>query len=463
MTVYVERVEWTQRTPAIAIACLLVGAAGVAVRANSQAPAGAGGAVRQADLRLHHLHFRSTDPAAAMSEAARAIGGVRVVVQGLGVGVRVGEQYLLFDRLTDGLDAPENAGSSSAAFEASTRWLARRGLSTEPASFSAAPVSAARVTDRLDHVAFATDDLERIARALAVKGTPPTRRTDDSLFYETDEGGGVEITRETERPDAFWCPMHPDLRSPAAGTCPVCSMDLVAIPPPRLGDYRLEVTTEPDDGVGLRSLRLGIRDPGTGAPVDAFTEVHERLLHLFIVSRDLSFFAHEHPERTKDGFELRRALGPGVYMLIADFMPSAGTPQMVQRTIVTPGYAGSPFAAGPELDLDMSDKTVDGVRVRLGAGPIRAARESVLRFSVSDAASGRPLTDLEPYLGAPGHLLLVNGDLTRALHAHPTAAITSGPDVAFDVLVPAPGFYKLWLQIQRKGKVITAPFVIDVE
>jgi hypothetical protein len=401
-----------------------------------------------------------------MNEAARVLGGVRVVVQGLGVGVRVGDQYLLFDRITAGDPLPEHEQrqvTAEAAFDAAARWLVRRGVSTQAGSFSAAPVSAARVPDRLDHIAFAAGDLERVARALADSGARPARQTDDSLFYQVDDRVHVELTRETDRPDAFWCPMHPDLRSPGAGKCPVCSMDLVAIPPPRLGDYRLDVVLEPNAASGVRGLRLVVRDPETGVPVDAFTHIHERLLHLFIVSRDLSFFAHEHPERTKDGFELRRELGPGAYMLIADFMPSAGTPQMVQRLIVTPGYAASPFAAGPELEPDTADKTVEGLRVRLEADPIRAGRESVMRFSVTDAETGRPVTDLEPYLGAPGHMLIVNGDLTRAVHAHPTVAVTIGPDIAFDVLLPAPGYYKAWLQVQRSGKVITVPFVIDVE
>jgi len=71
------------------------------------------------------------------------------------------------------------------------------------------------------------------------------------------------------------------------------------------------------------------------------------------------------------------------------------------------------------------------------------------------------VTDLAPYLGASAHLLIVPVDLTEAIHGHPTAD-EKGPVLAFAPLIPRNGRYKLWLQIQRRGIVSTAPFVIDV-
>jgi hypothetical protein len=70
---------------------------------------------------------------------------------------------------------------------------------------------------------------------------------------------------------------------------------------------------------------------------------------------------------------------------------------------------------------------------------------------------------MEPYLGASGHLLIVSSDLTKAIHAHPEATSGSGPDVAYRALFPVAGMYKLWIQVQRRGRVSTAPFVIRVE
>jgi hypothetical protein len=60
-------------------------------------------------------------------------------------------------------------------------------------------------------------------------------------------------------------------------------------------------------------------------------------------------------------------------------------------------------------------------------------------------------------------MLIVRGDLSDAVHAHPEEAVTGGPTVSFHPLLPAEGDYKLWIQVQRRGKVITVPFVLRTE
>jgi hypothetical protein len=315
----------------------------------------------------------------------------------------------------------------------------------------------------LRHVAFAADDLAAVERHLQAQGYTPLQQSDESLAYRPrDAAGLVEFVRDTNRPDAYWCPMHPDVRSPGAGTCPLCSMALVPIPPPKLGDYRLDVVRRPSRArPGAQDLRFTIRDPETGAPVDRFMDVHERLFHLFIVSRDLNYFAHEHPALVDGRFDLTIDLPPGAYMLIADFLPAGGTPQMVQQAIVT-GREPTAFAPPPILKADSPDTVVDGVRVRL-ASSLAAGREGTLTFNVSDAETGAPIRDLQPYLGASGHLLIVNPILTEAFHAHPGLPATAGPDVTFAQLLPSAGLYKVWLQVQRGGRVITVPLVVEVK
>jgi Heavy metal binding domain len=263
--------------------------------------------------------------------------------------------------------------------------------------------------------------------------------------------------------DAFWCPMHPNVRSPQAGKCPVCSMDLVPIPPPRIGQYRLEVTR---DGTGrtrqARTYRFVVRDPQSNAVVDAFTDVHERLMHLFVIGRDLRFFAHEHPIRAGKGFAAVLDLPPGAYMFIADFLPAGGLPQMIHHAFVTPGYSRSPFTPAIELHDDLADKVVDGLVIHLNVEGVAVGKEAALHFTLSNAVTHAPVRDIEPYLGVSGHLLLVNSDLTQAVHAHPEGAITAGPDLTFGAVFPSVDVFKMWVQVQRAGKVITAPFAVRV-
>ena len=91
---------------------------------------------------------------------------------------------------------------------------------------------------------------------------------------------------------------------------------------------------------------------------------------------------------------------------------------------------------------------------------MKAGDTKALTFRIEDAASGAPVTDLEPYLGASAHLLVVPVDLTEAIHGHPTED-GRGPAISFAPLVPRAGRYKVWIQFQRGGKVSTAAFVID--
>ncbi len=283
-------------------------------------------------------------------------------------------------------------------------------------------------------------------------------------MFQPPDGPSIELLRDLDAPDAYWCPMHPDVRSSAPGKCPICGMALVPIPPPRLGEYRMDVAATPARGGGISRLRITLREPDTDRRVASFATIHERLLHVFIIDRSLQFFRHVHPDPLGDGaFELREQIPPGEYVVIADFLPQGGVSQMVQRAIVTPGYTGPLFPAPPDLSGDTAaERTVNGMRVQLDARNLKAGREAVLRFTLSDAATGTPVTDLEPFLGAPGHMLIVNADLTEADHVHPEEPTARGTSITFQPLLPAGGFYRLWLQFQRKGVVNTVPFVISV-
>ena len=121
---------------------------------------------------------------------------------------------------------------------------------------------------------------------------------------------------------------------------------------------------------------------------------------------------------------LQHDLPPGEYVLIADFVPIAGTPQIVQRAIVTPGYDGPIFPRLPALTAGTREQAVSGLRVRLESTSAGILKPSRLRFVFSDAATGAPVTDLQPYLGASAHLLIVNADLSVAIHVHPEGALT---------------------------------------
>jgi len=416
-------------------------------------------------VRFHHFHFRVADPARSMNQAATSLNGTRVLLRGLGVGARIGNEYALFDRLDTSDTQTDQRRSAEEAFTSAREWLVAHGVEVESNATSARSALGKLFDgEALDHIAFTTADTSSVMASLLAAGAKPWRQTDDSRLFRTATVG-VEIVRDVDAPDAFWCPMHPDIRSSVAGKCPLCRMELVPIPPPRVGEYRMDVAvTAAAGGQGASRLRLTIRDPATDRPVSAFATIHERLLHLFIIDRRLEYFRHVHPEQVSDGvFELRENIPAGEFMVIADFLPLTGRPQMLQHAIVTPGYRGPIFLPPPVLTPDTSSEKVEhGVRVKVDAAMLKAGKEATLQFTLTDASTGAPISDLEPFLGAPGHVLLVSTDLTESNHVHPEEPATRGPVITFRPLMPAAGVYKLWLQFQRGGVVSSVPFVISV-
>jgi Heavy metal binding domain len=409
-------------------------------------------------VRFHHLHYRVLDPGALLRQTTGDLQGSRAIVQGVGVGVRVGREYVLFER--ESRDGGGRPRVPSAAFAEAVAWLTSRGVTVHPQELGQTLVNRALPAETFDHLGFATDDLDA---AVAAIGQKPLSLTDVVAKFKLRSGLVVEIVRDTDRPDAFWCPMHPDIRSPANGTCPICRMALVPIPPQRIGEYKLDVAVAPSADGGASGFRFVVRDPETGEAVPSLLDVHERPFHLFVISRDLEMFAHVHPERRDGGtFVVTHGLPAGEYVLVADFLPAGGTSQLVHRAIVTPGYTGPLFVSAREIHPLPSEQIAGGLRIRMDAGHPAARRESPVRFELSDAATGGPIADLEPYLGASGHLLIVNHDLSIAIHSHPEGTPSSGPVVIFGAVFPAPGRYKLWAQFQRKGQVVTAPFVIEI-
>jgi Heavy metal binding domain len=410
-------------------------------------------------VRLHHVHVVVPDPAAAMRKVTdRVDGSVRTILQGHGPGVRTDGQYIVFDRET--IAAPP-LRACDVSVRAAVAWLSSSGVGvSELGSSMASAIRDATCST----VAFATEQSSDLVEHLRARGVAPSGHGDSGAQYSLASELTVEILDDPDRPDTHWCPMHPDVRAPRPGTCPRCKMDLVPIPSPQVGEYGLDVTM----GVAVEGqllFRFVVTEPASARPVTQFVEAHERLFHLFIISTDLERFAHVHPERQPDGsFVLTQALAPGEYMLMADVLPQGGTPQMLQRAIVTPGYSGPLFAAPPRLAPTPLEQRAGDLMVRLSVPKLTELRPTSLSFDIIDLATGRAAAGLEPYLGAAAHLLVVDDALQLPLHAHPEQAtsLTGTGGVDFDLRFPTAGVYKMWFQFQRNGQVQTIPFVVRV-
>lgn len=197
-----------------------------------------------------------------------------------------------------------------------------------------------------------------------------------------------------------------------------------------------------------------------GTPVTEYDVEHEKRLHLIAVRRDQSGFQHVHPEMGDDGtWRTRLRLDPGQWRLFADFKPTDGEALTLGGDLAVRGaYRPTPT---PE---DTRTAQVDGYTVDLD-GELAASSEAKLTLEVS--RDGRPVTDLEPYLGAYGHLVALRGGDLAYLHVHPEGTpgdgeTEPGPEVVFFTEVPSPGRYHLYLDFKHDGVVRTAAFTVTV-
>lgn len=210
------------------------------------------------------------------------------------------------------------------------------------------------------------------------------------------------------------------------------------------------------------TYRFRITGPG-GATVTRFTTEHGKKLHFIAVRRDFAGYRHLHPVMAADGTWSVRfgAADPGAYRVFTDFAPTGGPAGGVTlgADLTVPGTYHPGVPPAPSRTA-----TVDGYTVTLH-GDLRAGKESPLTLAV--AKNGRPVTDLQPYLGAYGHLVALRAGDLGYLHVHPQGApgdgkTRPGPDVTFHAEVPTSGTYRLFLDFRHDGGVHTAAFTARV-
>jgi hypothetical protein len=213
--------------------------------------------------------------------------------------------------------------------------------------------------------------------------------------------------------------------------------------------YRLELVD-----VSERALVFVIRAPG-GEALRRFARVHDRELHLIMVSRDLTQYAHLHPYRDASGSwsVALPALDPGAYWVYADFALHDGQTLTLRRELRIGGRVPERAARAPSSSID-----VDGLRVRFG-GTLQGGVPGELTFHV---LRGNAPVELEPYLGANGHLVVIRASDGAFLHAHPRMDQNAPGEVSFSVHPPSAGRYGLFLDFQTEGRVHTAAFAVDV-
>ncbi len=204
-------------------------------------------------------------------------------------------------------------------------------------------------------------------------------------------------------------------------------------------------------------------------PVKDFAITHTKLMHVIVVRKDLAHFQHVHPEFNEITavFTLSNLIFPadGDYRIFADFAPLGammdpdGVPLVV--TISEDVKVGDNYNQ-KLLGSEENKKTFDGIEFTLNPTPtpLRAGQESMLTFDLK--SNGKAVTDMETYLGALGHSVVLREGSLDFIHVHPMERVTPHGTLEFMVTFPAAGKYKVFTQFQRNGKIITTDFVVSV-
>ena len=226
------------------------------------------------------------------------------------------------------------------------------------------------------------------------------------------------------------------------------------------------------------TVAFTIKSPD-GSPLTAFKRgpgPHTGV-HLILVRDDLAYIVHRHPPIAPDGTISEKVTfpAPGTYRAVIDVYPRYGDQpnfQLFRNVRVAGAYKPKP------LPPPARSVTVGGYTFTLDQVPkLRAIQAAFLKLSVTDP-KGKP-AHFMPWYGALAHAIFFRKGSLDYFHTHVCAKGASGctsllggakvtgtsttpGKLTVGVLVPVPGTWRLFLQTQVNGHILTAPFTLNV-
>ncbi|MDX1962010.1 MAG: hypothetical protein SFX18_02580 [Pirellulales bacterium] len=205
--------------------------------------------------------------------------------------------------------------------------------------------------------------------------------------------------------------------------------------------YELMVSSDPAEFFAGKPAALSfmIHDQ-TGAMLKQYETVHEKQIHLILVREGLDHFAHVHPEVFPSGTFKTTFTFPlgGTYRLYADFKPTTGKQSLAIAQVKVAGDAPKAAPLEPNVPGNVAG---NGLAATITIDKMASPLEAKITFDIRDN-TGEVVKDLQPYLGAMGHLVVLSADGTQFVHAHPleNASAAQGK-VSFEAHFPSPGLY----------------------
>lgn len=279
----------------------------------------------------------------------------------------------------------------------------------------------------------------------------------------------------------YACPMHPEVTGKEGDICPKCGMKLEhndnagkSNGKTYVMNFKATPATVEAGKAAQFSFTPGVKGKaGELVPLDIH---HERKIHLIVVSKDLSYFEHIHPDYQASGTydiavlagtknytaganknETRFAKG-GDYILFADYSPTGGTPQLEKINLPVGGTPYTPVSySAARLSSTVDDYTLDLIPE---GGKFEVGKLAHIQGVLKKGGKEIDANTLENYLGAKAHMVVIGLDDKNYLHVHPE--VEKGKFDLHTTFEKA-GVYRGWVQFQADGKVRTTDYVILVK
>ena len=196
-------------------------------------------------------------------------------------------------------------------------------------------------------------------------------------------------------------------------------------------------------------LRIEIKDDKGNAPRLSIS--HEKEIHVIVVSNDLTVYKHIHPEKQRDGvFIAYENLEPGLLQVFVDISPED------KHYTIKPNAVYVDEVATEKANLIHEthwEKEIKGKKVQLEKSDMVVDKAIDLTFHLKN-------DNPEPYLGALGHVVIIDEAVKEFIHVHPISEKTT----KFEAHFSKAGMYKLWAEFKFSDVgVIAFPFVLDIK
>lgn len=243
--------------------------------------------------------------------------------------------------------------------------------------------------------------------------------------------------------------------------------------------YEIEVTSN-NDAVKTQeptTFTYKIKND-KGEVLKNYEIAHEKIMHFIAVRKDLQYFQHLHPEFVKGTGEFSIDItfpADGPYRVFPDFTPGVENPQKLPVTVYKDVNVGdmSKYKVQPTSVDTQAKKIFDGYQVTHTL-PSNLKKQQEVTYSLNIEKNGQPVNNLENYLGALGHSVILKENTFDFIHTHALEdgasradhgemkmeVTNKGPEIKFSTTFPDSGIYKIFTQFQHQNKVTTVNYVV---